>query len=215
MAMRNGLLKVTALAASATLSAANAHATIIDLNLTVASIGPTYSQDGYTLTCSPGNSSCFGNWILNGDAGFNANGSNPTIFTNTAATTTTLTKDGGGSFDFTSIELADIYNGTSGGQVTFNFNFLGGATSSQTVTLAQTSGLQNFVFDQLGLTSVSWVPVTTNGRFVQFDFLNVTGDAVSPGVPEPATWAMMLLGFGFVGFAMRRMQRQAVRFNFA
>jgi PEP-CTERM motif-containing protein len=25
-----------------------------------------------------------------------------------------------------------------------------------------------------------------------------------PGVPEPATWAMMLLGFGAVGFAMRR-----------
>ena len=25
-----------------------------------------------------------------------------------------------------------------------------------------------------------------------------------PAVPEPATWAMMLLGFGVVGFAMRR-----------
>ena len=28
-------------------------------------------------------------------------------------------------------------------------------------------------------------------------------------VPEPATWAMMLLGFGAVGFAMRR-RRQPV-----
>jgi len=27
---------------------------------------------------------------------------------------------------------------------------------------------------------------------------------VTPAVPEPATWAMMLLGFGSVGFAMRR-----------
>ena len=27
---------------------------------------------------------------------------------------------------------------------------------------------------------------------------------VSPAVPEPATWAMMLLGFGAAGFAMRR-----------
>ena len=27
---------------------------------------------------------------------------------------------------------------------------------------------------------------------------------VSPSVPEPSTWAMMLLGFGAVGFAIRR-----------
>ena len=26
-------------------------------------------------------------------------------------------------------------------------------------------------------------------------------------VPEPATWAMMLIGFGAVGFAMRRRQK--------
>jgi len=31
------------------------------------------------------------------------------------------------------------------------------------------------------------------------------GDISNPGViPEPATWAMMILGFGFVGFAARR-----------
>ncbi|WP_223796681.1 NF038122 family metalloprotease [Sphingomonas nostoxanthinifaciens] len=32
------------------------------------------------------------------------------------------------------------------------------------------------------------------------------------GVPEPATWAMMLGGFGLVGGAMRRRQRTTVRF---
>ncbi len=38
-------------------------------------------------------------------------------------------------------------------------------------------------------------------------------DTGTPAVPEPATWAMMLLGFGFVGGAMRsakRRQRLAV-----
>ena len=33
---------------------------------------------------------------------------------------------------------------------------------------------------------------------------------VAPPVPEPATWAMMLLGFGAVGFAMRRRRRPAL-----
>ncbi|MBT9472342.1 MAG: PEPxxWA-CTERM sorting domain-containing protein [Phenylobacterium sp.] len=33
---------------------------------------------------------------------------------------------------------------------------------------------------------------------------------VSSAVPEPATWAMMIMGFGLVGSAMRR--RQALHF---
>jgi hypothetical protein len=41
-----------------------------------------------------------------------------------------------------------------------------------------------------------------------FDILNV-GDAVVVGnaVPEPSTWAMMLLGFGAMGFSVRRAKR--------
>lgn len=44
---------------------------------------------------------------------------------------------------------------------------------------------------------------------------SVSSASVTAAVPEPATWAMMLLGFGFVGSAMRRRQRQTVRVNFA
>jgi hypothetical protein len=39
---------------------------------------------------------------------------------------------------------------------------------------------------------------------------------VTPSVPEPSTWAMMLLGFGSIGGMMRKSrQRQAVRYGFA
>lgn len=35
-----------------------------------------------------------------------------------------------------------------------------------------------------------------------------------PAVPEPSTWAMMLVGFGAVGGAMRRRKAAATRLNF-
>jgi hypothetical protein len=31
---------------------------------------------------------------------------------------------------------------------------------------------------------------------------------ITSGVPEPATWAMMIVGFGLVGSAVRRRNRQ-------
>jgi hypothetical protein len=36
--------------------------------------------------------------------------------------------------------------------------------------------------------------------------------SIAQTVPEPATWAMMLVGFGLVGTALRRRERIAVRF---
>ena len=39
----------------------------------------------------------------------------------------------------------------------------------------------------------------------------VSTAAVTAPVPEPATWAMMIAGFGAVGFAMRRRNRVTVR----
>lgn len=38
---------------------------------------------------------------------------------------------------------------------------------------------------------------------------------VADSVPEPGTWMLMILGFGIIGSAMRRKQRQMVRYNFA
>lgn len=71
--------------------------------------------------------------------------------------------------------------------------------------------------------SLSTVPLDTANFYV----ITIDGTGNEPGsiysgnlsatsVPEPATWAMMLAGFGLIGFAMRR-QRQShpkVRFAF-
>lgn len=41
------------------------------------------------------------------------------------------------------------------------------------------------------------------------DFYNVSSATFSASVPEPATWAMMLVGFGGLGAAMRSRRKQA------
>ena len=52
-------------------------------------------------------------------------------------------------------------------------------------------------------------PTFLLGTFTMGDgTLTITRDAVTSAVPEPATWAMMLGGFGLVGGAMRYRRRQ-------
>lgn len=50
--------------------------------------------------------------------------------------------------------------------------------------------------------------------FGTFSITPVTDPGV-PAVPEPGTWALMLLGFGFVGAAMRRQRRANVTVSYA
>ena len=49
-----------------------------------------------------------------------------------------------------------------------------------------------------------------NAGFDQLVLDNITINAVSSAVPEPTTWAMMIIGFGVVGAMARR--RQALAF---
>jgi hypothetical protein len=43
-----------------------------------------------------------------------------------------------------------------------------------------------------------------------FDILGVSEATQVGAVPEPSTWAMMLIGFGGIGFAMRRQKKDAL-----
>lgn len=51
---------------------------------------------------------------------------------------------------------------------------------------------------------------TQNGAVSSTDSFQPTG-----AVPEPGTWAMMLLGFGMLGFGLRRRAKVRTRVNFA
>lgn len=53
-------------------------------------------------------------------------------------------------------------------------------------------------------TAVGWLKLSSSQNAFEIDNLRVAG------VPEPATWALMLLGFGGIGFAMRRGRKPAL-----
>lgn len=58
--------------------------------------------------------------------------------------------------------------------------------------------------------SASSYRINTTNPFTS-SFVSATSAGVVAAVPEPATWAMMLVGFGAIGFAMRRRRSAALR----
>jgi hypothetical protein len=89
-------------------------------------------------------------------------------------------------------------------------------TSTFTITNATTSSFVGFVSSG-PLLSASIVSVQPQSGFLWPTVNNLTlaGAAATSGVPEPTTWAMLMLGFGGVGFAMRRNRKVAARIRFA
>lgn len=123
------------------------------------------------------------------------------LFNNRIGSTTTVTLIGGGTFDFNAIDLADVYNDGTGGNVLFTFSD-GMGTTAQTVTLDGMVGGHTFSFNRTGLSSFTMQGVTTTSQVLQFD--NVVVNNAIGAIPEPSAWALMILGFGLVGGAMRR-----------
>lgn len=79
--------------------------------------------------------------------------------------------------------------------------------------LADITGPGRYAFLGIDGESIAKVTVTADDGFSAFRQVRL-GDA-SLAVPEPATWGLMIMGIGFAGAAMRRRQRQTVRYNFA
>lgn len=130
-----------------------------------------------------------------------------------------------GSFtvDLTATAPARVFSFVLGTLDAFNSVTLNFANSaSQTFT-----GGQILVGDQNASTAIGSPPAS--GRvtydFGTSDFLtSITFastqrafeiDSLASAAPEPAAWALMILGFGIVGSALRRRRRTQVRFNFA
>ena len=116
-----------------------------------------------------------------------------------------------------------LTNGERFGEVEFDLHKANGSTANVTVTFfgtfaggvtSQSFSLGNgnnwFAAETTGGDLITAVAFDTDGIGVddirQIRLGGVTGVTVPPpaGVPEPATWAMMLGGFGLLGAAARR-----------
>ena len=91
-------------------------------------------------------------------------------------------------------------------------SYTGGQLATLTTAIDngdQHSGSSNGLFDFSFQAPVTSVTFGSNGNA-----LEVAGVSVSSAVPEPSTWAMMLLGFAGLGFAgyRRRAKRNAPAF---
>ena len=129
-----------------------------------------------------------------------------------------VAKAGGGAFSLESLDMDDIYNGgysmygNYGGDVQFRFNLAGGGSVTQKVTIDGAPGWERFNFGAMSLSSFTMTSVSTRFGLFQVDNM-VTGpvedDRSLAAVPEPTAWAMMLMGFGILGAALRRRRPSA------
>ena len=139
-------------------------------------------------------------------------------FMETAIEPVTIALAGGGAFDFTSIDLglgafntggvdSLLVTGTkancsSGCTVTATLDVGQGFTTFGADALAGFTGLSQIAFGTQQTTSRGFPPQADSG-YLAFDNISVSPVSAG-GVPEPGAWALMILGFGAAGAALRR-----------
>jgi len=128
-----------------------------------------------------------------------------------AATITNITDNGAGTF----ANVAGSHNQTPFG--TFQYVIDCGSCSTGYNPASPTQ--LKFVVTGSSALTVDSLAKSTGGYLFASDVSNTHGDTgnigaigFKAGVPEPATWAMMILGMGGVGTVLRSRRRQALAF---
>jgi hypothetical protein len=181
--MRKSLLTMLGVAALSLATTANAAVVVVGGGTTVDVTGPTTSDGG-----------------INFSLGYSDSGST-SPFTETLQWNNTLS----GIYGVTLTTIAAVVNGENDVDITNAFLTGGSIMGSLGLTpdvgstdLNESYSLMSTLLDAGTYTLTIEGTRGTTGSFGG----NVAFTAAS--VPEPATWGMMLLGFGAVGFAMRR-----------
>ena len=109
----------------------------------------------------------------------------------------TMTQVGGGTFSVSQFDAGlSFYTALTSFVVTLTGNISGGGTVTDTFTVVD--GYTTFNFGNLtNLTSLTFT--APSDGYIAVDNIGVNGTSV----PEPAGWALMLVGLGGLGAAMR------------
>jgi opacity protein-like surface antigen len=109
----------------------------------------------------------------------------------------------GGGFNLQSVSITTNYTGDNGGAVASNIDFIEVLLNGTPLVFTQGPNAQTETASLLNQPVLGNNTITVRGT--------ARGDGAYSGVltlgvsavPEPATWAMMLVGFGAVGYSMR------------
>ena len=112
----------------------------------------------------------------------------------------------GVDFGTNTLTINALLAGSLGGTI---LNFTDTTNPFQSFQLTSNSGWNGYSVANSSLTNGVLSIDLRNTNFSSGANLNFALTSASGAVPEPATWAMMLLGFGAIGFAVRR--RHAVK----
>ena len=170
--------------------AGSANAAVVTFDDLLADVGGgPFSDQG--LTFSSSDPTFF--YVWGGDSP-NSNGTNNLIQGFDGQVT--ITRTGGGVFDLKNLDLAiSWYSDLTNDQVLVNGN-----------PLAITNTLTNYALNLTGVSSVTISALQSGSGYWTLDNVAFTGGAV----PEPATWALMIGGFGLAGATLRRRRMVAI-----
>lgn len=120
-----------------------------------------------------------------------------------------VTATGGGAFTIANF-LAGIgeYSAATNATVNYTLTLASGGTATGSFGIDRT--YQSIALNTAAITSATFTGLADG--YVAFD--NVTISAGSGAVPEPATWGLMILGFGMIGGAARS-RRHKTKVSFA
>lgn len=93
---------------------------------------------------------------------------------------------------------------------------VGGITVLDYITIdglfpAGIDAFPNFTLSALSYSDAYFENIAPDNSIIERYEAVLTSVNIASAVPEPATWAMMIIGFGFVGAALRRAQRSAAQ----